>query len=123
MTNQARFSLTTVDDVPVIDAAGELDMTNVHELESRFAQAAEQNRGVVVVSLANVRYFDSRTIHALAIAAARLGKNRQQLVLVLPAMPSARVIFDMTGLKARLPVFDTRDEAIAYGRANRVELK
>jgi anti-anti-sigma factor len=123
MTDQARFDLTMVDDIPVIDASGELDMTNVHELENRFAQAAAHNRGVVVIALVNVRYFDSRTIHALAIAAARLAKNRQQLAIVLPSLPSARMIFTMSGLSARLQVFDTRDAALAFARVNRVELK
>jgi anti-anti-sigma factor len=120
MTDQARFDLTTVDGIPVIDAAGELDMTNVHELESRFADAAAFNSGVVVFALAKVRYFDSRTIHAVAVAASRLAKNRQQLALVLPALPSARLIFQMAGLASRLQVFETRDDALAFARANRV---
>jgi anti-anti-sigma factor len=120
MTDQARFDLTTVDGVPIIDAAGELDMTNVHELEGRFAEAAALNSGVVVFALAKVRYFDSRTIHAVAVAASRLAKNRQQLALVLPALPSARLIFQMAGLAARLQVFETREDALDFGRANRV---
>jgi len=123
MTDQARFEFSTIDGIPVIDASGELDMTNVHELEAHFAKAAEQNSGVVVVSLVHVRYFDSRTIHALAVTAARLEKNRQNLALALPSMPSARVIFEMAGLASRLHVFDTRADAIAYGRANRVDPK
>ncbi len=120
MTDQAQFDLTTVDGIPVIDASGELDMTNVHELESRFAEAAALNTGVVVFALAKVRYFDSRTIHAVAVAASRLTKNRQQLALVLPALPSARLIFQMAGLASRLAVFETREEALIFGRANRV---
>jgi len=120
MTDQARFDFTTVDGIPVIDAAGELDMTNVHELESRLAEAAALNSGVVVFALAKVRYFDSRTIHAVALAAQRLAKNRQQLALVLPALPSARLIFQMAGLASRLQVFETRDEALAFGRANHI---
>jgi len=120
MTDLARFDLTMVDGIPIIDAAGELDMTNVHELEARFAEAADLNCGVVVFALAKVRYFDSRTIHAVAVAAARLAKNRQHLALVLPALPSARLIFQMAGLASRLAVFETREEALAFGRANHV---
>jgi len=120
MTDQAQFDLTTVDGIPIVDAAGELDMTNVHELESRFSEAAALNTGVVIVALVKVRYFDSRTIHAVAIAASRLAKNRQQLALVLPALPSARMIFQMAGLASRLAVFETRDDALAFAHAHRV---
>ncbi|MFN2459211.1 MAG: STAS domain-containing protein [Candidatus Velthaea sp.] len=120
MTDQARFELRLIDDVPVVAAAGEIDMTNVDGFESLFAEAAEYNRGVVVVSLANVTYFDSRTIHAVGLLAARLSKNRQRLAIILPALPSARVIFDMSGLKAKLSVFDGAEAAMAFARENMI---
>jgi anti-anti-sigma factor len=123
MTEQALFELRLIEDVPVIAASGELDMSNVHQFEGHFAQAAEYNRGVVVVSLAAVKYFDSRTIHALGMLAARLGRNRQRLAVVLPGLPSARMIFQMSGLQAKLDVFDTLDEALRFGAANRTELR
>jgi anti-anti-sigma factor len=120
MTDQARFELTVIDGIPVIDASGELDMTNVHDLESRLSEAADLNSGVVVFSLAKVSYFDSRTIHAVAVTAGRLTKNRQQLALVLPGLPSARLIFQMTGLASRLAVFEQREDALVFARTNRV---
>ena len=123
MTDQARFDIRIVQDIPVIEASGELDMTNVHGFEALFAEAAEQNRGVVVVSLVGVKYFDSRTIHALGMLAARLSKNRQQLAVVLPAMPSARVIFQMSGLRAKLNVFDDLKTALEFAQANKIELR
>jgi anti-anti-sigma factor len=121
VSNQARFDIRMVDDMPIVEAWGELDMTNVSGFESLFAEAADQNRGVVTVSLAHVKYFDSRTIHALGMLAARLAKNRQKLAVVLPAVASARVIFEMSGLKTKLSVFDTLDQALEYARENRVE--
>jgi anti-anti-sigma factor len=123
MSNQARFEIRLIDDMPIVEAWGELDMTNVSGFETLFAEAADHNRGVVTVSLAHVKYFDSRTIHALGMLAARLAKNRQQLAVVLPAVASARVIFEMSGLKTKLSVFDSLDEAVAFARANRVEQK
>jgi anti-anti-sigma factor len=123
VSNQARFEIRLIDDMPIVEAWGELDMTNVSGFETLFAEAADHNRGVVTVSLAHVKYFDSRTIHALGTLAARLAKNRQKLAVVLPAVASARVIFEMSGLKTKLSVFDTLDEAVAFARANRVEQK
>lgn len=49
MNDLARFSLEVVDDIPVIIATGELDMTNVSGFEALFTRAADHNRGVVVV--------------------------------------------------------------------------
>lgn len=123
MTEQARFAIRLIDEVPVIDASGELDMTNVHGFEAFFAEAADANRGIVVVSLVKVTYFDSRTIHALGMLAARLAKNRQRLAVVLPSMPSARAIFQMSGLRAKLNVFDDIDTAMHFARANKTELR
>jgi len=123
MSVQARFAIRLVDEMPVVEAWGELDMTNVSGFESLFAEAADHNRGVVIVSLAEVKYFDSRTIHALGLLAARLAKNRQQLAVVLPALTSARIIFDMSGLKTKLAVFDALAEALTFARANRTELR
>jgi anti-anti-sigma factor len=122
MSEQARFELRLIDDVPVIAASGELDMTNVHRFEALFSQAAEYNRGVVVVSLAEVKYFDSRTIHALGMLAARLTRNRQRLAVVLPGVPSARMIFQLSGLQGKLDVFDTSHEALHFAQENRTEL-
>lgn len=118
MTDQARFELKLAGDIPLIEATGELDMTNVAAFESLFADAADFNRGVVVVSLAAVSYFDSRTIHALGTLAARLAKNRQRLAVVLPGVRSARTIFEMSGLQSRLDVFDRYDDALAFANAD-----
>lgn len=123
MTDQARFEIRLVDDIPVIEASGELDMTNVHNFEALFTEAAEENRGVVVVSLIAVKYFDSRTIHALGTLAAQLSKNRQRLAVVLPMLPSARVIFQMSGLRAKLDVFDDFDAAMQFAREHKIELR
>ncbi|GAC1403097.1 MAG: hypothetical protein NVSMB64_04140 [Candidatus Velthaea sp.] len=123
MTDQARFELKLVDDIPIIEASGELDMTNVSGFEALFTDAAEHNRGIVIVSLAQVKYFDSRTIHALGILAARLAKNRQRLAVVLPGFRSARTIFEMSGLQARLDVFDVYEDALTFGRANKTDLR
>ncbi len=121
MTDQARFELHLNDEIPVIEAFGELDMSNVHGFEALFGEAAGHNKGVVVVSLANVRYFDSRTIHALGSLASRLAKNRQKLAVVIPNLPSARIILEMSGLKSRLDVFDRIEDAMVFARANKTE--
>ena len=118
MANQARFQLIHANGLPLVEISGEVDLTNVEQLELTLETAAQADRGAVIVSLQNASYFDSRTIHALLRFAERLSVNRQQLILVAPRAGSAGKILKIAGLTEALPVYESADQAAAALQAD-----
>jgi len=113
MAGQGPFALRYSGDIPVVDAAGDLDLTNVGEFEAVLALAAGADRGSVIVSLGRATYFDSQGIHVLLRFAEHLAITRQRLVMVAPHGTLPRRILEIAGLAQAFPVFETLDEAIA----------
>ena len=94
-----------------MEVSGEIDLTNVDQLETTLETAAQSDRGAVIVSLQNASYFDSRTIHALLRFADRLSTNRQRLLLVAPRAGSPGKILRIAGLNEALSMYETVDQA------------
>lgn len=115
MNEQANFQLGRVNGFPLVNVAGEIDLTNVEKLESILENAAEMDAGVIIVSLQDASYFDSRTIHALLRFADRLRTNRQRLMIVAPRDGSPAKILEIAGITDALPTFDSVDQAAAAG--------
>src|SRR5579872_6519433 len=118
MKEHGRFEVQQTEGFPLVDVSGEVDLTNVEQLEATLEQAAHADRGAVIVSLQNASYFDSRTIHALLRFADRLSVNRQQLMLVAPRAGSAGKILKIAGLTEVLPVYESADQAAAALQAD-----
>lgn len=115
MKEQARFQIQQANGLPLVEVSGEVDVSNVDQLEATLEDAAQADRGAVIVSLQNASYFDSRTIHALLRFADRLSTNRQQLLLVAPRGGSPGKILKIAGLTDALPMYETVDAAAAAG--------
>ncbi len=113
MKEQGRFQVRQADGFPVVEVSGEIDLTNVDQLELCLESAAQADRGAVIVSLHNASYFDSRTIHALLRFADRLSTNRQQLLLVAPRGGSPGKILKIAGLTDAIPMYETVDQAVS----------
>jgi anti-anti-sigma factor len=63
-----------------VDATGELDLTNAHELEERLQELAAANGSVLVLDLNRVVFIDSAALHVLFRTARRLGRDRFRIV-------------------------------------------
>ena len=107
-TLQAR----TVDGVPVLGIAGEMDFRVVESLNRAIAEAGAADAGAVVVSLEHVSYIDSHAISAFFKAIEQLRLSRQELLMVAPALTAGKRILDITGLSDTVPVFYTVSGAI-----------
>lgn len=112
MKEEKRFRVELTHGLPLVDVAGEVDLTNVEQLEATLESAAQADRGAVIVSLLNAAYFDSRTIHALLRFADRLSTNRQQLLLVAPSGGSPGKILKIAGLTGTLSMYESIDDAV-----------
>src|SRR5690242_16964985 len=104
--------LQIVDDVPVVEVNGDVDIANIDELNDSLRAAGELDRGAVVVSLERASYFDSAAIHALVSCRARLATSRQGFFIVQPATAAGRRILEIAGLLRDNTLLATRGEAV-----------
>jgi anti-sigma B factor antagonist len=97
----------------VIAGVGELDIATVPPLRTALTDAAEAPAPKLVVDLTDVTFIDSVGVGAILHAKRRVGPGGEMAVVV-PHASYARVIFETVGADKVLPVFATRDEALAH---------
>jgi len=66
----------------------------------------------LVVDLSDVSFIDSSGLGAVIETGDRLRRDRRRLAVVAPPGTAAAVALGLTGLRNRLPVFETRDAAL-----------
>lgn len=84
------------DDMTLIELAGELDLTNVSEIERRVEELATPG-STVVLDLNRVTFVDSAALHLLFRLARRFGGSARFALVVEPNALVARVL-GMVGL-------------------------
>lgn len=99
-------------DVAVVAATGEVDVFTAPGLDSEITALLEQGTSRLVVDLTGVSFLDSTGLGVLVkgLKTARDAGGSMQLVVTSDRI---RKIFDITGLDASLPLFDTVDDALA----------
>jgi anti-sigma B factor antagonist len=97
-------------DVSVVALLGEHDVSNGPMLRTELDAALAANAHVIV-DLSEATFIDSSIVGALFHAATPPSR-----ILALTAAPGSlpRRLIDMVALAATVPVFDSRDAAIAY---------
>jgi anti-sigma B factor antagonist len=65
----------------LLEAMGQLDLTNAHEVEERLEELSAGNGARLVLDLNRVVFIDSAALHVLFRTARRLGRARFGLVL------------------------------------------
>lgn len=111
MTEQASFRLREYKGVPVIELAGEIDLTNADTLKTFIEDARLSDAQSLIVSLEKVSYFDSHMVGALADLSKRFGTNRRRLRIVAPRESPGGRILRTANLDLAIPLFETVEEA------------
>jgi anti-anti-sigma factor len=114
VTTRGQVNVQYVDQVPVVDCAGEIDLTNVHELETALNQAARSDVGTVIVTLVNTTYLDSQGLRVIFSVGERLTTARQRLLLVASPGSTPRRILEVAGMERTYRVFATVEDALAH---------
>lgn len=106
------------EDVTVLAATGDVDMTASREFGRRLESALSASSGDVVLDLLGIVYLDSTALRAL-LAARKLAEARgARLVLVCASDPVLHV-FEVTGLTKLFEIHADREAALAgIGSAN-----
>jgi len=97
VTDLAHVDTTAAGGGVIVNVHGEIDLSNAAIVRDSIA-AAVPNLPVVVVDLSGTEYLDSAGIAMLFRLAERLGYNRQELRLVVPASAPIRAVVRLTGL-------------------------
>jgi len=117
MDERAQFELKMREGIPIVAIIGDVDLDNVGRLEEAFSSAARQQSGFVIISLADTKYFDSRTLASIGSFGRSLENDEQVLILALPPDSSAARILEISGISKRFKTYPTVDAALMHVRA------
>jgi anti-sigma B factor antagonist len=95
----------------VVEPLGEIDAITAPQLGRRLLGLLEDGKTGLIVDLSRVTFMDSTGIGVLLYALRRLKVTDARLVLVCPTEQILRP-FQITGLANRLPIFQSREEAM-----------
>ena len=96
----------------IIAPEGELDLATVGAFRHALSDAAGRGPDPLVIDLSEVSFIDSSALGAMVEAHDRLRRERRRLSVVAPPGSAAAVALELTGLRGRLPVFETSDAAL-----------
>jgi anti-sigma B factor antagonist len=100
--------------VAVVHLRGESDAYAAPRVRSDLASALG-GEAPLVVDLSDATFLDSTIVGLLLESLAECEKRERVLLLLLPdeAAPTVHRLFDLTGLKALLPIVGSWEEALA----------
>ena len=98
----------------VIAPEGELDIARLGEFRAALYDAARQAEQLLVVDLSHVESIDSSGVGALVDLHHRLRREKRQLAVVAPGGTAAALILNLSGLRNRLPTYETRQAATEH---------
>jgi anti-anti-sigma factor len=96
----------------VARVAGELDMSNCSYVRDELTRSIPAETEGLVVDLAETTYLDSAAIELLFELARRLGRQRQDLRIAMPADSPLRRVLELTDVRAVAPLHPTVEAAV-----------
>lgn len=113
------FQVGRVNGIPVVEVAGDVDLSNAHMLQTALEQASRTEQRTVVVSLGGSAYFDSQGMHMLLRFNRRLEISRRRLVVVVPWHHPLKAVLDALGNAVNVTVVQTLAQALAEAQSGR----
>lgn len=107
------------DDVCVVRALGEVDLTTVADLDSALRQVQGNGDANVVLDLWDVTFIDSVGLGVLLSAKRRAQKGIGGFAVIAEPGGPVQTVFDLAGLTDSLPIFATRALAASTLRSGR----
>ena len=102
----------------VVEVAGELDLHSAPQLRAELARAIESGAPPrIVVDLGGVTFLDSTGVGVL-VGALKRAREAGGKLHFCNAQPRVNRVFEITGLLGALPLFSTREDALAAFGAN-----
>lgn len=109
------------DGVRVVAVRGELDLSTAPDLEGPLEEAVSDADGLVLIDLSECEFIDSTGIALIVRAWQRLdrgaGGDGGGRVVICSDNDQVRRVLEITGLELSIPIYGSRDEALAALRA------
>jgi anti-anti-sigma factor len=105
---------SSLSDTIAIAPEGEVDIARLDEFRAALYDAARQAEQLLVVDLSRVESIDSSGLGAVVELHHRLGRDNRQLAVVAPGGTAAALILNLSGLRNRLPIYETRQAATEH---------
>jgi anti-sigma B factor antagonist len=105
------------DAVLVIEAEGNVDLTNANQLEAALRQASDRKPEVIALDMAHVDFMDTSAVAAILRARNRLSADGVGLAILRPH-PMPRFFLRRTHLDRAVPIVESVEEAVE--RTNRL---
>jgi anti-sigma B factor antagonist len=99
-------------EVAVVAATGEVDVFTAPALDGEITALLEQGRSRLVVDLSGVSFLDSTGLGVL-VKGLKKARDAGGSIHLVVTSDRIRKIFDITGLDASLPLYDTVGDALA----------
>ena len=97
----------------VVEVSGEIDLHSAPQLRAELGRAIEEpSPPRVVLDLSGVSFLDSTGVGVL-VGALKRAREAGGALHFCHAQPRVKRVFEITGLIGALPLFPTRDEALA----------
>lgn len=101
-----------VGEATVVEVRGEIDLHWAPQLRAALIKAAQVESPRVVVDLSEVSFLDSTGIGVLVGALKRV-REKGGVLHFCGAASRVRRVFEITGLMQALPIFESREAALA----------
>lgn len=98
---------------PIAYVHGEIDISNVDQVNEELGKAFDRNRGRSIIDLSHTGYLDSTGVRLLYSLATRLRTGRQELHVVVPATSRLRRVLTITDMPSVIPTHADMESAIA----------
>lgn len=104
--------VSQIGSIDVLEAHGELDMSNVDVLNKALQTALSDDTTSCLLDLSGLAFLDSTVINALVRWSndVQLSEREALAISVGTDTPAARLV-DLVGLNGRLPIFASREDA------------
>jgi len=107
----AQVSWGSRDGVPIVEIAGEMDMSNAAALARVLTQLPNQALGLVI-DLRQTTFIDSSGIALLHDLATRMTHRSQRLVIVSGSQSLPRRVLALAGVDSRIPLLGDAEAAV-----------
>jgi len=104
-------------DVVVVELHGEIDLSNVRDIDANVRGSVPNTALGIVIDLSHVEYFDSSALQMLFELARWLGRREQRLHLVVPEGAIVARELELAEIQTAAHVFASVPAAVAELRA------
>ena len=117
MSQLARLDFDERGEVVIARIAGELDLSNVHDVGDALAGAIQGGGAGLVLDLSSLEHLDSAGIRLLYDLRAKLSTARQGLAAVVPEDAPIREVLDLAAVPATVAIYGDLDAAVVAASA------